>query len=112
MTLMVSTFSAASPTKPKRSTGALLTIGIDVGGTKIACVVTDRDDRVLHHQVEPTEAGRLAGQLSSLVGRAIEQFAADRDVVDRISAVGVAVPGFVEPGSGTFGLAVNGNRLT
>src|SRR5207253_665780 len=49
---------------------AFLTIGLDVGGTKTACVVTDADDRVLLHEVVPTDATRLAGQLSDLIRRA------------------------------------------
>jgi glucokinase len=82
-----------------------LTVGIDVGGTKTACVVTDAEDRMLMHEVEPTQADRLTGQLSALVQRAVNQLA----VTDSrsIDAVGVAVPGRVEPRSGTVGLAVN-----
>lgn len=84
----------------------LLTVGIDVGGTKTACVVTDADDQVLMHEVEPTEPGRLAGQLAALVKRAVESFAPEAGH-GTVAAVGVAVPGFVEPRSGTTTLAVN-----
>ena len=34
---------------PERDGAQLLTVGIDVGGTKTACVVTDADDQVLMH---------------------------------------------------------------
>ncbi|HYI23729.1 MAG TPA: ROK family protein [Candidatus Limnocylindrales bacterium] len=90
---------------PERDGAQLLTVGIDVGGTKTACVVTDSDDQVLMHSVQPTEADRLTGQLSDLVRSAIDHFAADDGRA--IAAVGVAVPGYVEPRTGTVGLAVN-----
>jgi glucokinase len=83
----------------------MLTVGIDVGGTKTACVVTDAEDHILMHEVEPTEAGRLAIQLSGFVRRAVDHFAADSD--HSIAAVGVALPGHVEPRTGNFRLAVN-----
>lgn len=90
---------------PKRDGAQLLTVGIDVGGTKTACVVTDADDQILLHSVEPTEPERLTGQLSALVRNAIQHFATDDERA--IAAVGVAVPGFVEPRTGNVGLAVN-----
>ena len=91
-------------------TDRLLTLGIDVGGTKMAYVVTDTDDRVLLHDVVPTETARLAGQLSDLIRDVVARCATDQG--DRVAAIGVAVPGYVEPDSGTIRLAVNlgGNR--
>ncbi len=84
---------------------ATLTVGIDVGGTKAACVVTDAHDHVLLRHVEPTETRALTAQLSGLVQRAIDHFADDDE--HSITAVGVAVPGQVEPKTGTLALAVN-----
>ena len=84
---------------PERDGTRLLTVGIDVGGTKTACVVTDSEDQVLMHSVEPTQPDRLTGQLSELVRSAIDQFAADDERA--IAAVGVAVPGYVEPRTAT-----------
>ena len=97
----------AVPRRPDSagSRGALLTVGIDVGGTKTACVVTDAQDRLLMHEVEPTEPERLTGQLSALVRRAVDRFAAAPE--GTVGAVGVAVPGRVEPRTGRVGLAVN-----
>ncbi|HEY5520751.1 MAG TPA: ROK family protein [Candidatus Limnocylindrales bacterium] len=91
-------------------TDQLLTVGIDVGGTKTAYVVTDADDRVLLHAVVPTDTTRLAGQLGDLIRGAVARCSADDG--DRVAAVGVAVPGHVEPDTGTIRLAVNlgGNR--
>jgi glucokinase len=84
---------------------AFLTVGLDVGGTKTACVVTDEDDKVLLHEVVPTDASRLPSQLSEIIQRAIDHFPSDGAAA--VSAVGVAVPGHVEPDSGTIRLAVN-----
>jgi glucokinase len=85
---------------------SMLTVGIDVGGTKTACVVTDAEDRVLMHEVETTDAKRLSAQLTSLARRAVERFASDTSP-GNVAAVGVAIPGRVEPGSGNATLAVN-----
>jgi glucokinase len=83
----------------------MLTVGIDVGGTKTSCVVTDSDDRLLLHEVEPTQAEQLPEQLAALVQRAVDRIAADAQ--GTIAAVGVAVPGRVEPQTGMIALAVN-----
>jgi glucokinase len=67
--------------------------------------VTDSDDRLLLHEVEPTHADRLPEQLAALVQRAVDRIASDAH--GTIAAVGVAVPGRVEPQTGTIALAVN-----
>jgi predicted NBD/HSP70 family sugar kinase len=85
--------------------GAFLTVGLDVGGTKTACVVTDADDKVLLHEVVPTDPSRLPGQLGDLIRSAVGRFPLDGSPA--VGAVGVAVPGHVEPNSGTIRLAVN-----
>jgi glucokinase len=96
---LVSELPANRPIEP------LLTVGIDVGGTKTACVVTDAQDHVLVHEVQPTEASHLPDQLAVLVRRAVD--AVEAEARGHVEAIGVAVPGYVEPGSGTFSLAVN-----
>jgi glucokinase len=83
----------------------LLTVGIDVGGTKTACVVTDADDRVLLHEVVPTDTTRLPGQLTDLIRHMVDRMSSDGHRA--VGAVCVAVPGHVEPDSGTIRLAVN-----
>jgi glucokinase len=75
-------------------------MGIDVGGTKTACVITDAADRVLYRAVAPTDSGRLTAQLIEIARRAM---AANEGV----AAIGIAVPGQVEPAKGTVDLAVN-----
>jgi glucokinase len=93
--------SAAAAPAP----GAFLTVGLDVGGTKTACVVTDANDEVLLHEVVPTDPTRLPGQLSDLIRSAVNRFPHDGSAA--VGAIGVAVPGHVEPESGTIRLAVN-----
>ncbi len=95
---------AAQP-NPAAPAATMLTVGIDVGGTKTSCVVTDADDRLLMHEVEPTNAAHLAEQVAALARRAVGQFAANAG--GAIAAVGVAVPGRVETDSGRIALAVN-----
>ncbi|MEO6349054.1 MAG: ROK family protein [Candidatus Limnocylindrales bacterium] len=82
------------------SAGPILTIGVDVGGTKTACVVTDADDRVIYRDVVPTDSARLAAQLVEIARRAMAKN-------EGVLAIGIAVPGQVEPGNGAVDLAVN-----
>src|SRR6187549_2296375 len=88
-----------------------LTIGIDVGGTKTACVVTDVADRILFHDVVPTDKTALTSQIVGLAQRAIHQVsddqAANGSSPGAVSAIGVAIPGQVESRRGTAELAVN-----
>jgi predicted NBD/HSP70 family sugar kinase len=95
--------TAVSPALP-RATG-FLTVGLDVGGTKTACVVTDEHDQVLHHEVLATDTARLPSQLSEIIKNAVERFADGTD--STVGAIGIALPGHVEPESGTIRLAVN-----
>jgi glucokinase len=84
-----------------------LLVGVDVGGSKIAVLVVDRDLRVLARQVAPTAAGapeRAADEIASVVGGALGQAGA---TIDDIAAIGVGVPGRVDPLTGAVTLAVN-----
>ena len=84
-----------------------LALGLDIGGTKTACVVTDAEDRLLLHDVVPTDPGRLAGQVVSIARAAVERFAQGGTAGQTIGAIGVAVPGQVDSATGVVGLAVN-----
>ena len=106
---MIGTPNATWQAGAVRSTASdapLLTVGIDVGGTKTACVVTDENDRVLLHEVVATDPARLTVQLSALARRAVDRFATQPSE-GTVAAVGVALPGRVEPQSGAASLAVN-----
>ncbi|HEY7600173.1 MAG TPA: ROK family protein [Candidatus Limnocylindrales bacterium] len=82
-----------------------LTIGLDVGGTKTALVVTDAADGVRHTAVVPTDRAHLSAQLVDLARGA--QLAFDAQPGQRVVAVGVAAPGRVDAAAGTVNSAVN-----
>ncbi|HVQ21643.1 MAG TPA: ROK family protein [Candidatus Saccharimonadia bacterium] len=78
-----------------------LVAGVDVGGTTTSIVITDVRDRVLYEHVAPTDPSSLVGQIAGLVDDGRRQLG--RDLV----AVGVAVPGHVDPADGSVRMAVN-----
>jgi len=78
-----------------------LVAGVDVGGTKISVVVTDARDRVLYERVAPTDPAALVDQIAGLVDDARRELGQD------IAAVGVAIPGNVDPEDGSVSMAVN-----
>jgi glucokinase len=78
-----------------------LVAGVDVGGTKTSIVVTDGRDGVLYEHVAPTDQSSLVCQIAGLVDDARRQLRQD------IAAVGVAIPGFVDPDDGSVSMAVN-----
>lgn len=78
-----------------------LIAGVDVGGTKTSVVVTDDQDRVLYQRVAPTERSSLVDQIAGLVD------AARRELGHEVAAVGVAIPGHVDPYDGSVSMAVN-----
>jgi predicted NBD/HSP70 family sugar kinase len=81
-------------------TGRLIA-GVDVGGTKTSVVVTDDQDRILYECVVPTERQGLVGQIAGLVDEARRELHRD------VAAVGVAIPGHVDPRDGSVSMAVN-----
>jgi predicted NBD/HSP70 family sugar kinase len=78
-----------------------LVAGVDVGGTKTLVVVTDERDRVLYQRVVPTDPSSLVGQIVGLVDDAMARLRHD------VAAVGVAIPGQVDPDDGSVSGAVN-----
>ncbi len=97
----------------KRTTGTTgttpsLTIGIDVGGTKVLAGVVDRENRVLGRGKlkSPFEdgPGKLAEVLVGAADAALEEAGASRDDV---AAIGVGVPGPVDARRGVLLTAVN-----
>lgn len=81
-----------------------LVVGIDVGGTKTALVVTDGADRLLDERVVATQRGHLAEQVVAMLRTAVEQAEVGGAHVD---AIGIALPGQVDSESGKVRLAVN-----
>ncbi len=78
-----------------------LVAGVDVGGTKTWVVVMDDRDHILYEHVTPTDRSSLVGQIAGLVGVATRQLGQD------VAAVGVAIPGLVDPEDGSVSMAVN-----
>jgi len=78
-----------------------LVSGVDVGGTKTSVVVIDDRDRILYEHVTPTDRSSLVGHIAGLVDDARRQLRQD------IAAVGVAIPGHVDPEDGSVRMAVN-----
>ncbi len=73
-----------------------LLVGVDIGGSKIAVLVVDRDARVLARNVAPTAAGapeRAVDEIAAVVGSALADAGA---TTDDIAALGVGVPGRVD----------------
>jgi glucokinase len=84
-----------------------LLVGVDVGGSKIAVLVVDGDLEIRGRLVVPTPVGSpetAADHIATTVAAALETARAG---VERVAAVGVGVPGRVDPENGIVSLAVN-----
>ncbi|GAA3975401.1 ROK family glucokinase [Thermobifida alba] len=81
-----------------------LTIGVDIGGTKVAAGVVDVDGRILEKVKHPTPVDGDA--LADVVCDTVEELAAHhpRDVID---GVGVGIAGFVDENRSTVVFAPN-----
>jgi glucokinase len=75
------------------SRNAVLTAGVDVGGTKLLAVATTEKGEIVAKRREPTAAGPDA-ILSAVAGAVADLVAAEPD----IAAVGVGLPGLVDLG--------------
>lgn len=84
-------------------------LAIDVGGTKIEAVATDIDGLSLGRVITATDNSGPDGLLSS-IENAIQQLRHDANLSQSdIAAVGLGVPGQVQPESGMVRMAVNLN---
>jgi glucokinase len=81
--------------------GGRTAIGIDLGGTKVAGVVTDADGRVLGREERPTpeDAGGIMEAIHGTVGALLGR--------GEPAAVGVGAAGLVDFASGTLAFAPN-----
>jgi predicted NBD/HSP70 family sugar kinase len=78
-----------------------LIAGMDVGGTKTSILVVDDRESVLYEDVTPTNASSLVSQMAGFVDDARRELRRD------VAAVGVAIPGHVDPRDGSVSMAVN-----
>ena len=84
-----------------------LLVGVDVGGSKVAVLVVDRSLRVRARHTIPTAVGEpdeAADHIATAIAAALA--AADAGL-EQVTAVGVGVPGRVDPLTGVVSLAVN-----
>ncbi len=81
----------------------MLTVGVDVGGTKIAVGVVDESGRILARDRADTP-GRDAGAVLQTIGDLVERVAAQSPGV---RAVGIGVAGFVDANRSTVLMAPN-----
>lgn len=81
----------------------MLTIGVDIGGTKVAAGVVDHDGQILDKVKYPTPSHDPSG-LAEVVGRAVREL---RERRPGVGAVGVGVAGFVDEDRATVQVAVN-----
>jgi glucokinase len=91
----------------REATDRDLLVGVDVGGSKIAVLVVDDDLNIRGRLVVPTPIGSpdtAADHIAETITAALERAGA---TVDRVAAVGVGVPGRVDPAAGLVSLAVN-----
>ncbi|MFL5675877.1 MAG: ROK family protein [Chloroflexota bacterium] len=84
-----------------------LLVGVDVGGTKIAVLVVDRDNTVVASDVAPTEA-KPQEYATDIIASVVETTLSNAHAsIDDVRAIGVGVPGRVDPLTGSVTLAVN-----
>jgi glucokinase len=81
--------------------------GIDIGGTKIATLIVDADGAVLGRATHAPSVGDQGGAVSAIAA-CLDEALADAALQRRdLVAVGVGVPGRVDPDKGHVTLAVN-----
>jgi glucokinase len=83
-----------------------LVAGVDVGGTKVAALVVDDTGETLGRAVRPM-AGRSDAGIEPIVGAVRAALDAAGATTDELAAIGVGVPGRVDPAAGIVGLATN-----
>ncbi|MBG0829365.1 ROK family glucokinase [Planomonospora sp. ID67723] len=68
-----------------------LTIGVDIGGTKVAAGVVDEDGRIVEHRLRRTPA-ESPERVADTIGEVVRELAVGR----QIEAVGLGAAGFVD----------------
>lgn len=82
-------------------------VGVDVGGTKIAVLITTPDGAILGRATRASSAGDQDGAAEA-IATTIETALADAAAsVEDVAVIGVGVPGRVDPLTGNVTIAVN-----
>jgi glucokinase len=84
-----------------------LTVGLDIGGTKTEALIVDQDFQPRGHAVQPTITASSEAMLDGIVETINAAIATSGQPIERITAVGVGIPGRVLPETGEVQLAVN-----
>lgn len=98
--LTATTDGAATTPRP-------LLVGVDVGGTKIAVLITTPDGAILGRATRISSVGDQDGAAEAIAST-VEAALADADArVADVAVIGVGVPGRVDPETGRVTIAVN-----
>lgn len=84
-----------------------LVVGIDIGGTKTAVLVCDQIGNVAARAVAPTAIGSPEVVVESIAAAVEATLAEAGATTADVAAIGVGVPGRVDPAAGSVTLAVN-----
>ena len=84
-----------------------MVVGVDVGGTKIAAAVVDSAGQIYGRVQHPTDVSRPEMTLQSIAGAISSAIEAAGIRTADISAIGLGIPGKVDPETGTGLVAVN-----
>jgi glucokinase len=84
-----------------------LLVGVDVGGTKVAVLVVDEELRVLSRTMMPTVLDGPQGTLSGIAAAVRQGVRRAGGRMSDVAAIGVGVPGRVDPQTGLVRQAVN-----
>ena len=94
---------------PLKKLSRRLWVGVDVGGSKVAVLVVDAQRRVRGRATMPTDVSGPKRTLASIVGAIRQAIQAANAHEDEIAAIGLGIPGRVNPETGVVQLAVNLN---
>ncbi len=98
--------TAADPVAPAADQNELL-VGVDVGGTKIAVLVTSPDGTVLGRAIHASSVADQDGAAEAIAACIDVALAAASKTLADVTVVGIGVPGRVDPVKGHVTLAVN-----
>ena len=96
-----------SPVPSPEKGGRRLVVGVDVGGTKIAAAVVDGEGRLLGRVQRPTEVGDAERTLASIADAVRLAVGAAGLTLAEVDAVGLGIPGQVDPVAGIGQMSVN-----
>ncbi len=99
--------STGAGTARSLARGTGIVAGIDIGGTKIAVLIVDAAGAVLGRATHAASVGDQHGAAAAIAAALEEALAAAILRRDDLDAIGVGVPGRVDPVAGHVTLAVN-----